>query len=254
MLPLLTLLGLAARPGEAHGFGALDPALARGLAATGARHPASEFCVTIVDDQGFAVGHGCCRPLRGKAGKAIPVDAERVTFTPSGRAGPDGGFGSWVLTVPGAPLPFTVDIDVVPVHECDHRHASAGYQPSGRLRHLVQVRDGACSFPPCSRHARESDFEHAIPHAKGGATCACNAHSCSRSCHRAKQSKGWQVTKPRPGWTRWTTMTGRTYLQGPWRYPVLRVGSGPGKGRQQRLHLVLVGEEEGLIDALLEED
>jgi hypothetical protein len=217
--PLLTILDRAERPGEAHGLGALDPGLVRSLAQAGAQHPASEFCVTIVDEQGHAIGHGCGKPLRGKAGTAIQVAPERVTFTPSERTGPEGGFGSWVLTMPGAPLPFIVDIDVVATHECDHRHASAGYQPSGRLRHLVQVRDGTCSFPACSRHALESDFEHATPHDQGGTTCACNAHACSRSCHRVKQSPDWQVTKPRPGWTQWITMTGRVYTQGPWRYP-----------------------------------
>jgi len=224
-VPLLTLLGLTQRPGEAHGLGALDPALVRDLTATGARHPRSEFCVTVVDEQGHAIGHGCCKPTRGKAAKGSAVDPGSarsrpgVTFTWSGRASPEGGYGSWILTLPGAPAPFTVDIDVVPVHECDHRHAAAGYQPGGRLRHLVQVRDGTCSFPACSRRARDSDFEHAIPYGKGGPTCACNAHACSRSCHRVKQSPGWNVTKPRPGWTQWTTMTGRTYSQGPWRYP-----------------------------------
>jgi hypothetical protein len=28
--------------------------------------------------------------------------------------------------------------------------------PNDTLRHLVQVRDYECTFPPCSRHARES--------------------------------------------------------------------------------------------------
>jgi hypothetical protein len=218
VFPLLTLLGMAERPGEAHGLGALDPGLVRDLAAAGARHPDSQFCVTIVDEQGFAVGHGCCKPVRGRKGKAIPVDPGRVTITPSGRPGPDGGFGCWILALPGAPLPFTVDIDPVPAYDCDHRYESSGYQPSDKLRHLVQVRDGKCSFPACSRQARESDFEHARPFGKGGRTCACNGHSCSRSCHRVKQSRGWAVIKPRPGWTQWTTMAGRTYTQGPWRY------------------------------------
>ncbi len=223
-LPLLTLLELAERPGEAHGLGALDPALVRDLAAAGARHPASEFCVTITNERGYAIGHGCAKAQRGKAqrgkaGRAIPVSPDRVTFTPAASAGPSGGFGSWMLTVPGAPAPFTVDIGLVPVDDCDHGLASAGYQPSGRLRHLVQVRDGACSFPACSRHARDSDFEHARPFGEGGRTCACNAHACSRSCHRVKQSPGWAVTKPSPGWTQWITMTGRAYLQSPWRYP-----------------------------------
>ncbi|MCW2934507.1 MAG: hypothetical protein JWM19_5469 [Actinomycetia bacterium] len=218
-LPLLTLLGAAERPGEAHGLGALDPALARDLTAAGARHPGSTFCITVTDEHGFAIGHGCCRPMRGKKGTAIPADPDRVTIIRSGRTGPDGGYGSWILTLPGAPLPFLTDIDPVPTYDCDHRHESRAYQPSGKLRHLIQVRDGKCSFPACSRHARDSDFEHAQPYGKGGRTCACNAHCASRSCHRAKQSPGWHVTKPRPGWTRWTTRAGRTYEQGPWRYP-----------------------------------
>src|SRR6185437_344390 len=35
---------------------------------------------------------------------------------------------------------------------------------------------------------------------------------------KAKQSKGWKVTQPKPGWHQWTTPTGRTYIQEPWRY------------------------------------
>jgi hypothetical protein len=223
-LPLLTLQGLAERPGEAHGLGGLDPGLVRDLALVGARHPASEFCVTIVDHKGFAVGHGCCKPMRrGTAppGPAPPGDATRdhATFTPSGRTGPDDGCGSWFLTLPSAPHPFQVTIEPVPTYDCDHRHESTGYQPNGKLRHLVQVRDGACSFPTCSRHARDSDFEHAIPYKNGGRTCACNAHACSRSCHQVKQSPGWSFANLQPGFHQWTTGAGRTYLQGPWQYP-----------------------------------
>jgi hypothetical protein len=223
VFPLLTLAGLASRPGEAHGLGALDPALVRDLAAAGARHPGSQFCLTVTDEHGHAIGHGCFRSMRGQKGTAIPVDLGSPAIIPSGRVGPAGGFGSWILTLPGAPLPLITDICPVPSYDCDHRFQSAGYQPSDRLRHLVQVRDGECSFPACSRHARESDFEHAVPYHKGGRTCSCNAHACSRSCHRAKQADGWRVTKPRPGWTQWTTRAGRTYRQGPWRYPALPI-------------------------------
>ncbi len=92
------------------------------------------------------------------------------------------------------------------------------YQPGDRLRHLVQVRDHECTFPTCSRPARESDFEHAVPYHKGGQTDACNAGARSRRCHQVKQAPGWTVTQPRPGWHQWTTPTGRTYLQEPWRY------------------------------------
>jgi hypothetical protein len=40
-IPLLTLLGLAKHPGEAHGLGTLDPDLARRFAASAARNPAA---------------------------------------------------------------------------------------------------------------------------------------------------------------------------------------------------------------------
>jgi hypothetical protein len=79
---------------------------------------------------------------------------------------------------------------------------------------------GRRPFPPCNRHARDSDFEHALPYDQGGRTCACNAGARSRQCHRVKQSPGWAVTQPRPGFHQWTTPRGRTYTQGPKQYPV----------------------------------
>ncbi|MDX6419276.1 MAG: hypothetical protein QOG28_3896 [Trebonia sp.] len=127
--------------------------------------------------------------------------------------------GTWELTLPGG-QELAVRIEPVPTHDCDHRHESHGYEPNDTLRHLVQVRDYTCTFPPCSRHARDSDFEHAQPYDKGGRTCSCNAGARSRKCHRVKQSPGWKVTQPKPGWHEWTTPSGRTYTQGPYRYPV----------------------------------
>jgi hypothetical protein len=134
------------------------------------------------------------------------------------RAGTPGDFGTWTLALPGG-REFTVRLDPVPTLECDHRYESHGYQPSDRLRHLVQIRDGTCTFPPCNRHARDSDFEHATPYDQGGRTCACNAGARSRACHRVKQSSGWKVSQPRPGWHRWETPAGRVYEQEPKRYP-----------------------------------
>jgi hypothetical protein len=220
-LPLATQMGLADRPGEAWGLGALDPALARRLAEAAARSAHSRFCVTIVNEHGHAIAHGCCKRVRSKAapGPAPPEAPGIATFTPSGRPGPPGGYGSWTLTLPGAATSFTIDLFAVPVGECDHRYESPGHDPSDRLRHLTQVRDGKCSFPTCSRHARETDFEHGVPFENGGRTCACNCHSCSRSCHQVKQQPGWTVTQEKPGWHTWTTPSGRTYTQGPWQYP-----------------------------------
>jgi hypothetical protein len=132
--------------------------------------------------------------------------------------GPPGGHGTWTLGLPDG-RQLTVNLEPVPTLACDHRHESHAYQPNDTLRHLVQVRDYECTFPPCSRHARESDFEHAVPYDKGGRTCGCNAGARSRACHQVKQSPGWNVTQPRPGWHQWQTPAGRVYVQGPKRYP-----------------------------------
>jgi hypothetical protein len=113
-----------------------------------------------------------------------------------------------------------VGIEPLAILDCDHRHESAGYQPSDTLRHLVQVRDGECTWPPCRRAAGRCDFEHAIPWDKGGRTCACNAGPRCRHHHHAKQAHGWNVEQQLPGYHIWTTPAGRTYTTGPMQYPV----------------------------------
>ena len=255
VLPLATLLGLAERPGEGHGLGPLDPQLCRELATAAAGSPWTRLCVTVTTPDGIAAGHGCARPLRKQRITAPPrtaipaggtgppmalparlnltITAGRLaeltaatgppgqapwSFTPDNNPGPPGGPGSWTLTLPGG-RQLTVPLEPVPAFDCDHRHESHAYQPNDALRHLVQVRDGNCTFPPCSRHAKDSDFEHAVPYDKGGRTCACNAGARSRACHQVKQSPGWNVAQPRPGWHQWTTPAGRTYTQGPKHYP-----------------------------------
>jgi hypothetical protein len=254
VIPLVTLLGRAERPGEVQGFGLLDPALARELADAAAASSRTEICVTVTSSEGYAIGHGCARPDRtsrpaaaaappGNSPAGFPArlnltipatllvglfvhadDPGPWALTPRGSPGPPDtmgspdGYGTWTLAIPGGRR-FSVRLDLVPTFECDHRYETHGYQPSDRLRHLVQVRDGTCTFPPCNRHARESDFEHARPYDKGGRTCPCNTGARSRACHRVKQSPGWQVTQPRPGWHQWTTPSGRSYVQEPKRYP-----------------------------------
>ena len=273
VIPLLTLLGRAERPGEGHGLGPLDPALCRDLAVTAANSLRSEWCLTVTNANGFAIGHGCARLRAGDRAtwktwlRQTGVKTARLGALPSqvnltipastlpslaaeagdwgfarrdGTGMPKSGsppatrgdppaannptaiqledFGTWTLTLPGGRT-LGVTIEPVPTYACDHKHESHAYEANDTLRHLVQVRDGNCTFPPCSRHAKETDFEHAIPHHKGGRTCACNAGARSRKCHRIKQSPGWDVTQPRPGWHRWTTPSGRVYTQEPKRYP-----------------------------------
>jgi hypothetical protein len=262
-VPLATLQGRAERAGENRLLGPLDPAQARELALAAARSPHSTWEVTIVDERGYAIGHGLARPGRGRrqgpqppgppgppGSPAFPLPAwVNITITqtllrelaahapptaPPRPGAPPGDWaliprphppaddrpgdhGTWTLTLPGG-RELAVRFDVVPTHACDHRYQAGTYQPGDRLRRLVQVRDHECTFPTCSRPARESDFEHAVPYDKGGKTDACNAGARSRRCHQVKQSPGWKVTQPKPGWHVWTTPTGRAYTQEPWRY------------------------------------
>jgi Domain of unknown function (DUF222) len=152
------------------------------------------------------------------AGTEEPPGQSPWSFARRDGPGPPGGFGTWNLTLSDGSN-RVIKLEPVPVSDCDHRHESRAYQPNGLLRHLVQVRDYECTFPTCSRHARESDFEHAIPYDKGGRTCGCNAGARSRACHRVKQSPDWTVTQPRPGRHQWQTPSGRVYTQAPKRYP-----------------------------------
>jgi Domain of unknown function (DUF222) len=257
-VPLATLLGLADRPGDAHGLGALDPALARALAAAATGKPRTTWCLTVTDQHGHPTAHGCARPARNTrpggttgppreedtpggedtpgtsgltgTGSTAGPPAETGTgnrdspaFTFHTGNGPPGknGHGRWRLRTPGAAgRDYTIDVGPLAVTGCDHRHESAGYQPSDTLRHLVQIRDGECTWPPCRRAARACDFEHAIPWDQGGRTCACNAGARCRHHHHAKQAPGWRLDQHQPGYHTWTTPAGRTYTAGPATYPI----------------------------------
>ena len=161
---------------------------------------------------------GSTRAASG-TGTVAHVPGTTVARRPQRPPGDPDWCRTWTLTLPSG-LQTTVRLEPVPTYECDHRNESHAYKPNATLRHLVQIRDYVCTFPPCSRHARESDFEHAVPYDQGGRTCGCNAGARSRKCHRIKQSPGWNVTQPQPGWHQWTTPRGRTYTQGPKHYPV----------------------------------
>jgi len=99
-------------------------------------------------------------------------------------------------------------------------HYRASHSQTLPLSAMDKYDRPSASACTCTTHARASDFEHAIPYDQGGKTCACNGGARSRRCHHVKQSDGWSVTQPRPGWHQWTTPSGRTYIQGPMRYPI----------------------------------
>src|SRR5690242_12816728 len=195
-VPLGTAAGRADRPGELGGHGPVDPWLARDLAGAAARNPATTWCVTVTDEHGHAVGHGCARPepkSHGKRAGPAPPGGAGFSFTPASRDGPPGGYGTWRLRVPGGGPDLIVAIDTLDTQNCEHRYQARGHDPGVRLRHLSQVRHATCTSPVCRRPAAQCDFEHNTPYETGGRTCLCNGGPKCRHDHRLKQQPGWTV-------------------------------------------------------------
>jgi len=239
-IPLATLTGLADRPGEISGIGPVDPWLARDLANAAARNPRSTWCVTVTDEQGHAVGHGCARPesknreprKRGKREKPGPAGGHDppggagnggagFVFTTTGGDGPPGGYGTWSLSrgIAGQ-RDLLVALDPVTTENCDHRYQAKGHDPGVKLRHLSQVRHATCTAPTCRRPAEQCDFEHNTAYEAGGRTCLCNGGPKCRRDHRLKQHPRWKVEQLADSAFRWTTPSGRRYTTEPTRYPV----------------------------------
>ena len=221
--PLVTLTRLAGRPGELSGLGPVDPWLTRDLATAAAQNPKTTWCLTVTDNQGHAVGHGCARPEprshRKRAGPGPPGETG-FSFIPDSRDGPPGGYGTWRLRTPGPGPDLIVTIDPVTTDPCDHRHQAKGHDPGVRLRHLSQVRHATCTSPICRRPAAQCDLEHNTPYEAGGRTCLCNTGPKCRHDHRLKQHPKWKVEQLPDGTFRWTTPAGRTYTTEATRYPI----------------------------------
>src|SRR4029077_2138023 len=92
-VPLGTAAGRADRPGELAGHGPGDPWVARDLVNAAAQNPKTTWCVTVTDELGHAVGHGCARTEpKGhtkRAGPGLPG----VSFIPASPGGPPRGDG-----------------------------------------------------------------------------------------------------------------------------------------------------------------
>ena len=156
-VPLGTAAGLADRPGELAGLGPVDPWLARDLAAAAARNPKTTWCVTVTDQHGHAVGHGCARPepkSRAKRAGPGPPGGAGFSFTPASRDGPPGGYGTWRLRIPGGGPGLIVAID--PLDTRALRAPARGPGPRPRGQAAAPVPDPARHLhQPCLPAARQ---------------------------------------------------------------------------------------------------
>jgi Domain of unknown function (DUF222) len=184
-IPWGTWQGTSGTPGEAGGFGPLDPETARDLTAAAARHPATRWCYTVLHPDGTAAAHACA-------------------------PGPHPG---------GPPDPRTLTFNQVIRGPCDHAQAHRGYRPGRKLRHLIAARNATCTAPGCGQPAARCDLDHTTPWHLGGLTCPCNLSPLCRHHHRVKQAQGWWLDSPKPGVLRWRTPTGRTHTTTPTVYP-----------------------------------
>ena len=220
-VPLGTAAGLADRPGELAGLGPVDPWLARDLVTAAARNPETTWCVTVTDEQGHAVGHGCARPEpeshRKRAGPARRAGPGSPSPRPAGTARPadtaPGGCASRRRAGPDRRDRHPRHPRLrAPVRSPGPRPRGQAPAPvPGPARHLHQ--------PGLPAARSQCDFEHNIPYEAGGRTCLCNGGPKCRYDHRLKQQPGWKVDQLPDCTFRWTTPSGRSYDTEPTRYP-----------------------------------
>jgi Domain of unknown function (DUF222) len=238
-LPMSTWLGWSQSPGDIPGFGPLDAADSRDLADALAGHPDTQWCLTLLGDDGRPVAHGCAggkrppptghpdpadrpgRPTSGPPASGPPASSPPASDPPasgppaSGPPASDPGqrekaaLARWLARLRLVPL----------TGPCDHAGLKIRYRPSLKLQHLVHIRRPTCTFPGCRQPARRCDIDHTVAFDSGGLTCLCNLGPLCRRHHRCKQAEGWSLSQNTPGEFLWTTPSGRQYTTRSAPYP-----------------------------------
>jgi hypothetical protein len=211
-MPLTSWLGLAGQPGEAAGYGHLDAAACRDLAAAIAAGPGARWHLIITGPDGAAIGYGRARKANP------PPDGP----SPPGGTGRPGGPAPPGLTGNVSQLRWLAGIKIswLETGACGHGRETFAYQPSTALRNLIKIRNATCTFPGCRRTARRCDDDHTVPYDQGGRTCECNLSPVCRRHHGAKQAPGWHLRQSTPGTLTWILPSGRTHTTEPGTYPI----------------------------------
>ena len=233
-MPLAAWLGWTESPGDIPGYGPVDAGDSRILAGLLAQGPRSQWCVTLTSPAGHPLAHACARhgPPGPPQHLATPREQPGPGTAPSPGTGPARHPArAREPTPPGPPGHRTAPAATTPpdwlrgltfttlqTRGCTHPRQSPGYQPSPALRHLIQIRNPACTAPGCRRPAARCDLDHVTPYHRGGKTCECNLGPACRHDHQRKQTPGWTLTTPAPGTFTWTTPGNRTHTTTPAQY------------------------------------
>ncbi len=222
IVPAGTLLGWDNTPGQAAGWGLLDPSDTRTLVQASSRHPQTRWCLTLTAADGTAIAHGC------SAGQH-PWDPGGHPWDPGGTPGHAGTTGHGGTAdgrrtaglVQLASLLRRLDITLEPIARggCDHASAEDRYTPSRKLKHLVRARTATCTGPGCNAQACYADLDHTVPWPIGP-TDQCNLGPKCRTHHRCKESPDWKLEQPEPGVFRWTLPNGRVHTTRPTVYGI----------------------------------
>jgi uncharacterized protein DUF222 len=223
LVPVGTLLGWSAAPGEASHLGPLDPETTRDLVQAASRHPQTRWCVTLTSADGTAVGHGCASgrhiwtpsDISGTDGRAGPAPPR--TPGPAAERGDQAGTAERAVRIAGLLDWLGVAPEPIARGSCDHRHKEDRYTPSRKLGHLIRARTATCPAPGCGARAEYNDLDHTVPWPEGP-TDECDLAPLCRHHHRVKQAPGWKLEQPEPGIMRWTTPSGRVYTTWPTNY------------------------------------
>ncbi|MFD4265364.1 DUF222 domain-containing protein [Rhodococcus sp. NPDC058481] len=219
-----TLLGLDDLPGYLDGYGAIDAALARDLAADGTW---KQILLLPEKDRQRLID-----TLLGELGGASP---ELFTGTQESNddTGADADDGEpWVSgrridTNPHGPIlgvgKALKAAGITPSDIANRTKASREaltYKPSARLAEIIRTRDGTCRFPNCTARAQDCDLDHTIPfnHANpalGGLTIEQNLACLCRKHHRLKTEGYWTVQQIGSGRLQWTDRHGTTTITEP---------------------------------------
>jgi hypothetical protein len=209
---LATLAGLDDRPGEIPGLGPVGAHLARTAVARQRR--GARWVFAIVDPDGYLLlagpvrrrPHAGTRPISAPPVRGGVVELH-LTLDELRRCATDPALADWhgVLAEIAAAW-----------RDRDELRRRLAVNPRARfargpLADHVRIRGRGCIGPGCTRSARRCDLDHTRDHAHGGETVDDNiGPACKR--HHPDKERGWTLTQPVPGLSRWVSPLGRTYL------------------------------------------